>query len=187
MENIGRKRSVDGYLEFYKYFRAQISKDAEKTLGKYGKIAVDILLTGPDLFIFLFTVYRDPEVPLDFKAALASVLLYWAVPIDFFSELFAGVLGYVDDIFLAAFVLNKIIEHLDEEKLVKYWPGPESVAKSIEKILYYADFISSILGKDNTKKLEIMMHRISQRLNIPTTAEKTTYNSCEKAEESNQE
>jgi len=168
MENVKRTRSVDGYLSFYKYLRGKIAQDAEKILGKYGRIAVEILLTGPDLFIFLFRIYRDPEVPLEYKAGLASILTYWILPIDIFSEMFFGVLGYVDDIFLASYILNGLMKHLDAEKIKSYWPGCETAPKVIEKILGYSQLLASLLGKNSEQKFNQLVKRIEKRLNLST-------------------
>ncbi|MDI6851894.1 MAG: DUF1232 domain-containing protein [bacterium] len=179
MENIKRTRSVDGYLSFYKYLRNKIAQDAEKLLGKYGRIAVEILLTGPDLFIFLFRIYRDPEIPIEYKVGLASVLTYWILPLDIFSELFTGVLGYIDDIFLSAYILHGLMKHLDEAKIKSYWPGCEKAPDVIEKILSYSQFFAALLGKNSEQKFNQLVSRIEKRLNLKapkTTAEESQDN-----------
>ncbi|HOK22752.1 MAG TPA: DUF1232 domain-containing protein [Candidatus Hydrothermia bacterium] len=168
MENTGscKKKSVDGFLSFYYFFRHKVAIDAEKTFGKYGKVVAEILLTGPDLFIFLFRLYKDTEVSLEYKIALGSILAYWVIPLDFLSEMFTGVLGYIDDIFLAAYVLNGLIKQLSAEKLQSYWPGSEEAQKVISKILEYSETISKLLGKNSKKKLDELISRIYQRVGI---------------------
>jgi len=183
MENVKKVRSVEGYLSFYKFLRRKIAEDVEKILGKYGRTAVEILLTGPDLFIFLFRIYRDPEVPLEFKAGLVSVLAYWIIPIDIFSEMFFGILGYVDDIFLAAYILNGLMKHLNEEKIKSYWPGCESAPKVIEKILGYSQFLASLLGKNSEQKFNQLVSRIEKKLNLQTEKENSFKTDIEDATE----
>jgi uncharacterized membrane protein YkvA (DUF1232 family) len=164
-----KTRSVEGFLSFYAFFRQKIAKDAEKALGKYGRIITEILLTGPDLFIFIVRLYKDPEIPIDYKLALGSILIYWVVPLDFLSEMFLGVLGYVDDIFLAAYILNSLMKHIDVEKMKSYWPGCQEAPKIISKILEYSETVANLVGKNSRAKFNQLITRIESRLSTTET------------------
>lgn len=170
-----KRKSIEGYLNFYKFLRHKISLDAEKRFGKYGKAFIDVLLSAPDLFIFTFRLYRDPEIPIEPKLALGAVLTYWVLPLDFISEMFLGVLGYIDDIFLAAYILNSLMHHLSEDKITEYWPGSEKIPVIISKILGYAELVANLMGKDVHAKFEKLMKRIEERMNLqqPTDVRET--------------
>ncbi|MGB9824900.1 MAG: YkvA family protein [Candidatus Hydrothermia bacterium] len=170
---MAEKKSFEGYLNFYKFFRRKISQDAERVLGKYGRLGVDVLLTAPDLFIFILRLYKDPEVSLEHKLALGAVLSYWLIPLDFLSEMFFGILGYTDDVFLAAYLLNLLIQNLSEEKIKEYWPGPEEVTGTISKILSYAEVVAGLMGKNARIKYDRLIKRIEERLKVEPEAYKS--------------
>ncbi|MEO0266100.1 MAG: DUF1232 domain-containing protein [candidate division WOR-3 bacterium] len=165
------RKSIDGYLNFYKFLRHKISLDAEKKFGKYGKALTDLVLTAPDLFIFTFRLYRDPELPIEPKLALGAVLTYWVLPLDFLSEMFLGVLGYIDDVFLAAYILNFLMHRLSEDKINEYWPGSEKVPKIVSTILGYAELVANLMGKNIHVKFQKLMKRIEDKMSIKQSSD----------------
>jgi uncharacterized membrane protein YkvA (DUF1232 family) len=66
-------------------------------------------------------------LPTPAKLALAAALVYLASPIDLIPD-FIPFLGYLDDVLLAAVVVDGILNHVDRGLVLKYWPGtPESL------------------------------------------------------------
>lgn len=124
-------------LDFYQTLRKKI-KDWETKEGANHKWAEYILL-APDLFHLLCKLAIDKEVPAKEKAMLAGALAYFISPIDLIPEGIIGPVGYVDDIALAAFVLNSIISSSDKEIVLKHWAGEEDLLELIERILTVAD------------------------------------------------
>ncbi len=71
----------------------------------------------------------DPSLPRATKIALAAAALYLASPIDLIPD-FIPFLGYVDDLLLAALLLDGILNFVDRTLVLRYWPGnPESLEK----------------------------------------------------------
>jgi uncharacterized membrane protein YkvA (DUF1232 family) len=70
----------------------------------------------------VFSLLRDPSVPVTAKLALAAVALYLASPLDLLPDL-VPLLGYVDDVLLAAVVVDGLLNILDRSVLLRYWPG----------------------------------------------------------------
>ena len=66
-------------------------------------------------------------------------------------EVIAGPLGYLDDIAIAAYVLNSIINNSNPEVVKKYWAGEKDVLETISQILKVAD---ENLGSRVWKKLK---------------------------------
>ena len=90
----------------------------------------------------------DKDVPTKEKAMLAGAIAYFISPIDVIPEGIIGPAGYVDDIALAAFVLNSIITNCDEEIVLKHWAGEENLLDLIKRILKVADeMVGSSLWK----------------------------------------
>jgi uncharacterized membrane protein YkvA (DUF1232 family) len=70
----------------------------------------------------VFSLLLDPSVPVTAKLALAAVALYLASPLDLLPDL-VPLLGYVDDVLLAAVVVDGLLNVLDRSVLLRYWPG----------------------------------------------------------------
>ncbi len=81
-----------------------------------------LLRALPDLARMLARLVRDPMLPRPAKLALLAAAVYLASPIDLIPD-FIPVVGYLDDILVAAIVLDGILNYVDRRLLLKYWPG----------------------------------------------------------------
>ena len=54
-------------------------------------------------------------------------------------EALIGPLGYADDVSLAAYVLNQIVNKTDPEVIKRHWAGEGDVLELIQRILERAD------------------------------------------------
>ena len=124
--------------DFYRRFRTRMHEWIKSDDGKVHKFA-DILLFGPDLFHLLCKLSLDENVPVGHKAKLAGAIAYFVSPVDLMPEIFLGPVGYADDIAVAAFVLNNMINDVDPEIVRNYWAGDEDVLKVIKQIVEVAD------------------------------------------------
>lgn len=71
----------------------------------------------------------DPTLPRAAKIALGAAALYLASPIDLVPD-FIPLLGYLDDLLLAAIVMDGVLNYVDRSLVLRYWPGrPESLEK----------------------------------------------------------
>jgi len=73
------------------------------------------------------------------KAKLAGAIVYYLSPLDIIPEMLIGPLGFADDIAVAAYVLNQIINNNDPEIIRKHWAGEGEVLEIIQRILASAD------------------------------------------------
>ena len=138
----------DKNSDYYQRLRGQIHDWLQSDEGKSQQWA-EYLLFAPDLFHLLWKLSADPDVPAADKAKLAGVIAYFISPIDLIPEAIFGPIGYVDDIALAAYVLNGMLNHTDPEVLRKHWAGETDILEVIKRILAVADRMMSakILGK----------------------------------------
>lgn len=89
----------------------------------------DLLRALPDLGRLLTRLVADPMLPRAAKLALGAAVLYLASPIDLVPD-FIPLIGYLDDLLLAALVLDGILNWVDRPIVLKYWPGtPESLER----------------------------------------------------------
>ncbi len=134
--------------DFYKKLRKKITDFLESEKGqkyKYGKY----LLLAPDFFYLLCKLSIDKNVNIKSKTLLISAIAYFISPLDFLPEVLVGPLGFIDDLILSAFVLNKIINETSQELVEEYWLGEENVLEVIQDILKVADKMvgSGLWGK----------------------------------------
>ncbi|MGH7392090.1 MAG: YkvA family protein [Candidatus Rokuibacteriota bacterium] len=86
-----------------------------------------LLRALPDLARLIARLVADPVLPRSAKIALVAALVYLASPLDLLPDVIPF-LGYLDDVLLAAVIVDGIVNHVDRRLLLKYWPGtPESL------------------------------------------------------------
>ena len=128
----------DSYqVDFYQQMRDSIRAWlAEK--GKGFRFA-EYLLAAPDLFHLLCRLAIDKDVPAAEKAKLVAAIVYFVTPFDFIPEALSGPIGYLDDVVVAAIVLNKLINNIDPEIVKRHWAGDKDVLDLIQEVLKVAD------------------------------------------------
>ena len=124
--------------DFYQLLRVKIKDWLKSEDGSTNKWAEYIML-APDLFHLLCKLTVDKEVFVSDKAKLAGAIAYFVSPLDIIPEGLLGPAGYVDDIALAAYVLNSIINNTSPEVVRKHWAGEGDVLEVVKSILKYAD------------------------------------------------
>jgi uncharacterized membrane protein YkvA (DUF1232 family) len=77
----------------------------------------------PNLAHLLVRLAADPAVPTEQKAKLATTIAYFISPMDLIPESFWGVLGYLDDIVVATWTIQEVLEHTSPEVVLKHWQG----------------------------------------------------------------
>ena len=94
----------------------------------------EYLLLGPRLIKLLWRLMRDPRVPARSKATLFVLAGYLISPIDLIPDVIPGI-GQLDDLFIAAFALDQILNRVPEEVVLDHWDGDEDVLQIVRQIL----------------------------------------------------
>jgi uncharacterized membrane protein YkvA (DUF1232 family) len=88
-----------------------------------------LLRALPDIGRLIARLVADPVLPRTAKIALAAAAVYLLSPIDLLPD-FIPLLGYADDVLLAAILVDGILNFVDRGLVLKYWPGsPESLER----------------------------------------------------------
>lgn len=106
--------------------------------GKGFKYA-DVLLVGPDLLHLLSKLAIDSRVPTAEKAKIGVAIAYFVSPVDIVPEAVVGPIGYIDDIALAAYVLNGLINAGHGDVAREHWAGEQDLLTVIQRVLEVAD------------------------------------------------
>jgi uncharacterized membrane protein YkvA (DUF1232 family) len=91
-------------------------------------------LIAPRLVKLLGRLMRDPRVHPRSKAVLLVTLGYLVSPIDVIPDMVPG-LGQVDDLVIAAFALDHLLNHIPDELLKEHWDGDEDVLELIQNLV----------------------------------------------------
>lgn len=135
--------------DFYQKLRSRVKEWALKE-GKDSK-ALKYILMAPDFFHLLCKLMFDSRVPNIEKAKLGGAIAYFVSPIDLVPEGLVGPIGYVDDVALAAYVLNSVLNSVGPEVLEEHWAGDGDLLKNIQEILKVAD---DLIGSGLWKKVK---------------------------------
>ena len=87
----------------------------------------DALRLLPDLLRLLRRLLADRTLAVGLRIRLALLLAYLLSPIDLVPD-FVPVIGYADDVIIAALVLRSVFARAGADTLQKHWPGtPEGL------------------------------------------------------------
>jgi uncharacterized membrane protein YkvA (DUF1232 family) len=137
-----------------KRFYDRMRESIRRYLTAKGKVASttgDYLMLAPDVFVLLWRLVNDARVNAKDKVMLGSGLAYYLFPLDIMPEGLMGPIGYIDDLVLGVYLLNRILSDTDPQILRDHWSGNEDVLVTIQKVLNAAE---SLLGKDVAGRLK---------------------------------
>jgi uncharacterized membrane protein YkvA (DUF1232 family) len=76
----------------------------------------------PNMLKLLGNLLSDNRVPLAEKALFAAAIVYVIVPLDFIPDVFPFI-GQVDDVYLVALTLLRLLNRTDEKVVRENWSG----------------------------------------------------------------
>lgn len=126
------------HLDFYQKLRKDVKHWVSKNVDKDSKWS-EYILIAPDIFHLLCKLSVEKNVPASKKIKLVGAIAYFISPIDLMPEGLIGPIGYLDDIALAAYVLNDLINEIDPQIIRKHWAGEKDILDLIKTILANAD------------------------------------------------
>ncbi len=126
------------HADFYQRLRRRMRAWSNSRQARSSKWAEYVLL-APDLFHLVCRLMLDPSVASEHRVKLAMVAAYYLAPMDLMAEIFLGPLGFLDDVALAAFVLNSLLRDTPEETVRRHWAGDGDVLEWLRKIVGSTD------------------------------------------------
>lgn len=96
----------------------------------------DLIYLAPDFYQLLTRLLDDPRLPLALRPLISSAIAYFILPADIIPEELYGPYGYVDDIWLCAYVADVVRRQVgDEAILVENWDGEAPLLPLIREVL----------------------------------------------------
>lgn len=103
----------------------------------------DLILLLPDFTHLLVKLLIDGRVPVKEKLLIGGSIAYFALPIDLAAEMLLGPIGYLDDILLAIFVVDRIVNRIEPEIIRQHWAGDGDILDTLRKA---TDGLQELLG-----------------------------------------
>lgn len=115
-----------------KRFDAMLEKDISGYEGEFSWLIAE----APALYRMMTRLLDDRALPRSMSPLVIAAIAYFILPEDIIPEEKFGPAGYVDDIYLCAFVANEVMkESASPEILSRNWDGKAPVAELIGEIL----------------------------------------------------
>ena len=106
----------------------------------------------PQFFELLCNIITDNRADWNTRLIISSALSYFVMPDDIIPDSEKG-LGYIDDVYITAFVLKKIVDDIDPELITENWYGDEDIIKLVNKLYTESQLI---LGERCPQVLELV-------------------------------
>ncbi|HEY8461804.1 MAG TPA: DUF1232 domain-containing protein [Blastocatellia bacterium] len=87
----------------------------------------------PNFLKLLYRLFKDPRAPLAEKALLAGTIVYVVSPLDFIPDLIPFI-GQVDDLYLVALVVLRLLSRTNGLVLREHWDGGGDLAALVGRI-----------------------------------------------------
>jgi uncharacterized membrane protein YkvA (DUF1232 family) len=121
-----------------KSFDQLLQEDIQAYEGRHD----DLIYQAPALYRLLVRLLDDPALPGRLRPLVIGAIAYFILPADIIPEDIHGPYGYVDDIFLCAFVAGRVREAAGDDILLDNWDGEAPLVPLIQDILAHeADLI----------------------------------------------
>jgi uncharacterized membrane protein YkvA (DUF1232 family) len=100
----------------------------------------NLLMFLPNMVKLLGRLLTDKRVPATEKALFAAAIIYVIVPLDFIPDIFPFI-GQIDDLYLVALTLLRLLNRTDERVVRENWTGGGDVVTLANSIASLAPML----------------------------------------------
>lgn len=109
----------------------------------------------PNMVLLLGRLLKDTRVPAAEKALFAAAVIYVISPIDFIPDVFPFI-GQVDDLYVVALSLLRLVNRTDESIVRHHWSGGGDVVSLADSIASIAPkFLPRRISRIITSRVEL--------------------------------
>ncbi len=127
----------------------------------------NLLLFIPNMVLLCARLMTDSRVPATEKALVAGAVIYAIIPLDFIPDMIPFV-GQIDDAYLIAVTLLRLVDRTDERVVREHWNGGGDVVELIQAM---AQMTGKLLPKRIrrvlTSRVEMAPELIEDVKNLP--------------------
>ncbi len=108
----------------------------EEDIASYEGRHDDLIFQVPAFYRLLVNILDDPLLPSRLRPLVLAGIAYFILPVDVVPEDIYGPYGYVDDLFLTAFIAQKVREFVGSDEIIETnWDGEAPIIPLIQEIL----------------------------------------------------
>jgi uncharacterized membrane protein YkvA (DUF1232 family) len=100
----------------------------------------EALMLIPNFLKLLYRLLKDSRVPMAEKALLIGAIVYVVSPLDFIPDVIPFI-GQVDDLYLVALVVLRLLSRTSDDVLTEHWDGAGDLASVVDKIARAATYV----------------------------------------------
>ena len=114
-----------------------------------------LLMFLPNMVVLMGRLVKDSRVPTAEKALLIGAIVYVISPLDLIPDIFPFI-GQVDDLYVVALVVLRLINRTDESVVRAHWPGGGDIVALANSIAALAPkFLPKRISRVITSKVEL--------------------------------
>jgi uncharacterized membrane protein YkvA (DUF1232 family) len=115
----------------------------------------NLLMFLPNLAALCFRLLKDGRVPLPEKALFVAAIVYFISPLDFIPDVLPFI-GQIDDLYLIALTLVRLVSRTDERILREHWTGGGDIIQLVDAVIALAPrFLPKRVNRVLTAKVEM--------------------------------
>ena len=117
----------------YTHGRDKLKNKLPEKVKKYG----DYVFVLPDIIALIYRLLKDKRVSIKTKLIIAGAVSYIAVPSDMIPDK-VPFLGKIDDIAVAVFALNVVVNEVPLNVVLDNWQGKNNIILVFRSVVEYA-------------------------------------------------
>ena len=115
----------------------------------------NFLMFLPNMVMLLGRLLKDARVPTAEKALFAAAIVYVISPLDFIPDIFPFI-GQVDDLYVVALVLLRLVNRSDKSVVRQHWSGGGDIVGLADSIANIAPkFLPKRVSRVITSRVEM--------------------------------
>jgi uncharacterized membrane protein YkvA (DUF1232 family) len=127
----------------------------------------NVLLFVPNMVALCLRLLTDKRVPVAVRALVAGAIVYAIVPLDLIPDMLPFV-GQVDDVYLIALTLLRLMERTDPKIVREHWKGGGDVVEFVgAAAIMAAKFLPKAIRRVLTARVEVAPGKMEDLKDIP--------------------
>lgn len=122
--------SEDEQRDFYQKLRNWV----ERKSGKSNRL-LKYVFFAPDFFHLLTKLMLDPRIETKSKSMIGAGILYFFAPVDLMPEFLMGPAGFADDVIVAVYIVNTLLNKYPKEIIEFHWAGDDGLLGVLSKLV----------------------------------------------------
>ena len=152
-EEIKSIQTIDKVEDNYSRGRKKLEEKLPEKIKDYK----DYLFILPDIVSLIYRLLKDKRVPVKTKLVMSAAIAYITISSDLIPKNIPFI-GVIDDIGVAFFALNKVLNDVSLDIIIENWEGRNDILLVMKNGL---DYLINFTGAKNVEKLYDVVEELS--------------------------